>query len=106
QIDTSAVPDVYAGEASVNDGSYLTGTKRRTQSKIAYLRKLLRPKLLKTPDEADQWLRQDPEKIAIISERLKAIVEKAAQEKLEFRMNPTEFAELRDALLDDLLGFG
>src|SRR5690242_12827675 len=37
----------------------------RTSGKVAYLRKMLRPRLLKTPDEADTWTRHDPEKIAI-----------------------------------------
>ncbi len=88
------------------DGGMFTGRKKQTPAKIAYLRKLLRPKLLKTPDEADQWQRNDPDKIAMLSERLRAVVEKAAEEKLEFRLNPADFNELKVALLDDLLGFG
>lgn len=88
------------------EGSYLTGRKQQTPSKIAYLRKLLRPKLLKTLDEADLWHRTDAEKIALIGDRLRAVVDKAAEEKLEFRLEALEFAELRAALLDDLLGFG
>ncbi len=78
----------------------------KTPPKIAYLRKMLRPKLLKTPDEADQWQRSDPEKIALITDRLKAVLEKVGQEKAEFRVNRQEFDELASALLDDLLGFG
>ncbi|MCC6803674.1 MAG: CpaF family protein [Anaerolineae bacterium] len=88
------------------EGSYLTGRKQHTLAKIASLRKLLRPKLLKTPDEADQWHRTDAEKIALIGDRLRAVVDKLAEEKLEFRLEALEFAELRAALLDDLLGFG
>ena len=78
----------------------------RTSSKIAYLRKTLRPKLLKAPDEADTWTRHDPDKIALLSERLKAILDKIGQEKPEFRVNKQEFEDLREKLMDDLLGFG
>lgn len=92
--------------ASSGDSSIYTGRKKQTPAKIAYLRKLLRPKLLKTPDEADQWSRNDPDKIALLGERLRAVVEKAAEEKLEFRLNSADFAELKNAILDDLLGFG
>ncbi len=95
-----------AGSSSVAEGSFLTGHKQQTPAKIAYLRKLLRPRLLKTPDEADQWSRTDPEKIALIGDRLRAIIDKAAEEKLEFRLDALEFGELRAALLNDLLGFG
>jgi pilus assembly protein CpaF len=96
----SAAPSAASGE-----GIY-TGRKRVTPPRIAYLRKMLRPKLLKTPDEADQWSRNDREKVAMLSERIRSVVEKAAEEKPEFRVNSAEFAELREALLDDLLGFG
>jgi pilus assembly protein CpaF len=80
--------------------------KQRTPPKIANLRKLLRSRVLKTPDEADQWSRAEPDKEALITERLKAIVDKLAQEKAEFRLTPQEFAELREAILNDVLGFG
>lgn len=81
-------------------------TKKRTPPKIAHLRKLLRSRVLKTIDEADHWSREEPDKEAIITERLKAIVDKLAQEKPEFRLTQQEFAELREAILDDVLGFG
>jgi pilus assembly protein CpaF len=81
-------------------------TKHRTPPKIAHLRKLLRSRVLKTVDEADQWSRAEPDKEAMITERLKAIVDKLAQEKAEFRLNQQEFAELREAILNDVLGFG
>ncbi len=93
-------------DVPLNDGSYLTGEKRTTTPRVAYLRKLLRPKLLKTPDESDAWNREDPEKVLLITDRLRAVIEKAGQEKPEFRVTPMEFAELRMGLLDDLLGFG
>ncbi len=80
--------------------------KQVTPAKLAYLRKTLRPRLLKTPDEADTWERSDSEKITLITDRLKAMLEKVAQEKPEFRVNPQEYQMLREGLLDDLLGFG
>jgi pilus assembly protein CpaF len=95
---------VYGSNES--SGSYMSGLKQKTPPRIAALRKMLRPKLLKTPDEADTWKRDDPEKIAMINERLRAVLEKAAPQNPEFRVNQQEFAELRDALLDDLLGYG
>ena len=78
----------------------------RTSGKVSYLRKTLRSKLLKTPDEADTWTRDDPEKIALLTERLKTVVDKIGQEKAEFRVTRQDFEELREAILDDLLGFG
>ncbi len=80
--------------------------KKITPPKIAHLRKLLRSRVLKTPDEADQWSRAEPDKEALITERLKAIVEKLAQEKLEFRLSQAEFVDLREAIINDVLGFG
>ncbi|HVU14017.1 MAG TPA: CpaF family protein [Phototrophicaceae bacterium] len=95
-----------AAPAAPTPGNYFTGKHRQTSSKVAYLRKRLRPKLLKTPDEADQWGRNEPDKIALISERLKTMIDKLGQENPDIRVNKIEFDELRDALLDDLLGFG
>ncbi|MEP7290218.1 MAG: ATPase, T2SS/T4P/T4SS family, partial [Chloroflexota bacterium] len=115
QSGTGSEPQASAPPASASpsaaalgttDPSLFTGRKRVTPSKIAYLRKLLRPKLLKSLDEADDWLRSDPDKIATISERLRSVVEKLAEEKLEFRLNPADFTELKIAILDDLIGFG
>lgn len=80
--------------------------KRRTSTKVAHLRKLLRSRVLKTPDEADHWSRGEADKEALISERLKAILDKLAQEKPEFRVNQQEYADLREAILNDVLGFG
>ncbi|MDZ4770821.1 MAG: CpaF family protein [Chloroflexota bacterium] len=86
--------------------NHLSGQKMRTPAKIAQMRKLLRPRLLKTPDEADLWMRHDEDKIALLTERLKGVLEKLASEKPEFRLNRDEFGDLREALLDDLLGYG
>jgi pilus assembly protein CpaF len=80
--------------------------KRRTSPKVAMIRKLLRPKLLKSPDEADTWRRGDMDKEHLLTERLRAVLEKLGQEKPEFRVNQREFEELREGILNDLMGFG
>src|SRR5215207_823224 len=71
---------VAAAAPSSNGGTYSGGRKKVTPSKIAYLRKMLRPKLLKTPDEADQWKRTELDKVALLSDRIRSVVEKAAEE--------------------------
>jgi pilus assembly protein CpaF len=103
---TMPAPAPVAAAMPSSDGNIFSGRKKVTPSKIAYLRKMLRPKLLKTPDEADQWQRTELDKVALLSDRIRSVVEKAAEEKLEFRLNPVDFAELREGLLDDLLGYG
>jgi pilus assembly protein CpaF len=80
--------------------------KRRTPPKLAYLRKLIRPRVLKTPDEADTWDRRDPEKQALIAERLQAIVDKIGAERPDYRVTRDEFEALKTAIFDDVLGFG
>ncbi len=102
----AAAPPAPPKEASGERMNHLSAQKLRTPPKIAQLRKMLRPRLLKTPDEADQWHRHDEDKIALLTERLRGVLEKLAAEKPEFRLNREEFAELREALLDDLLGYG
>lgn len=82
------------------------GEKNVTPPKIAYLRKRLRSQLLRATDEADTWARNDPEKIEIITKRLRAVMEKIIAENPEYRLSATEFEQLRTALLDDLIGFG
>lgn len=86
--------------------AYAPPAKHRTPPKLAQMRRLLRPKLLKSPDEADTWRRDDPEKINIITDRYTQVVESLAGQRAEFRLSPNEFAELRELLLDDILGFG
>ena len=49
--------------------------KRRTTPRVAELRRQLRLKLLATPDEADEWLRDNPEHVA------KGLGAKAVREK-------------------------
>src|SRR5262249_36058086 len=76
-------------------------SKSRTSPKIAQLRKQFRPKLLATIDEADQWQRGDVEKETVIIGRLKTVLQKAG-----IQLSSQEFEELKEALLNDLLGFG
>lgn len=92
-----------ASASSVTVGS---DQKRRLPNKLAQMRRLLRPKLLKTPDEADTWKRGDADKEQLLTERAAQLVQKLAQERPEYRINQNEFNTLINALLDDLLGFG
>lgn len=75
--------------------------KRRTPARIAALRKQLRPKLLSTPDEFDQFRSSDPEHQQIVRDRLKIVLERA-----HVTLSAAELAELEQALISDLLGFG
>lgn len=83
-----------------------TPQKLRLSPKLAYMRKQLRAKILKSPDEADQWVRGDTEKENVITDRLRHFVETLSAQKPEFRLDPKEFAELREAILNDVMGFG
>ncbi len=75
--------------------------KRVTSPKVAQLRRQFRPKLLAAIDEADQWQRGDAEKEAILIKRLDTVLQKAG-----IQINRAEYDELKEALLNDLLGFG
>jgi pilus assembly protein CpaF len=75
--------------------------KKRTSPRVASLRKQLRPKLLSTPDEFDQMSSTDPEHQQIVGDRLKVVLERA-----RIQLTPEELAELEQALIFDLLGFG
>ncbi len=78
-----------------------TVAKLRTSPRVAQLRKQLRPKLLSTPDEADEWKRGDREKEQLIVTRLNTVLQKAGMQ-----LSQAEYEELKEALLNDLLGFG
>ncbi|NDJ61922.1 MAG: CpaF family protein [Chloroflexi bacterium] len=106
QAAAPAAPPPAAPAPATNSTGDNVPAKNRTPAKLAHLRKLLRPKLLRTPEEADFWDRHDEEKQKILTDRLRAILEKLAQERDEFRVNAQEFEQLRDGLLDDLMGFG
>ncbi|PJF40453.1 MAG: hypothetical protein CUN54_05255 [Phototrophicales bacterium] len=72
-----------------------------TSSKVAALRKKIRTKLLAHPDEADQWQRGDVEKEQLLLSRLQTILDKAGADLSAF-----ELEELKEGLLNDLMGFG
>jgi pilus assembly protein CpaF len=82
------------------------GSKKRLPSKLAALRKALRAKVLRSPDEADSWHRDDPEKQRIIAERLRTIFRQMSEDNPNLGLTPDEFELLKDAILDDVLGFG
>lgn len=75
--------------------------KQHTSPRVAALRKQLRPKLLSTPDEFDQMDSANPEHQQIVRDRLKIVLERA-----RVTLAPQELAELEQALINDLLGFG
>lgn len=75
--------------------------KKRTSTKIAQLRKQLRTKLLASPEETDAWTRADAEKEQTIIGRIKSVIQKA-----NIQLTPAEYEELKEGLLNDLLGFG
>lgn len=75
--------------------------KRRTTPRIAALRKQLRSKLLASVDEFDQMDSINPEHQQIVRDRLKVVLERSG-----IQLTPPEVAELEQALIYDLLGFG
>jgi pilus assembly protein CpaF len=83
------------------DTGYTVPAKRRTTPRVAKLRKQLRSKLLSHPTEADHWERHDKDKQELLISRLKTILS-----KMDVSLTPNEVAELTEALLDDLMGFG
>lgn len=83
------------------DTGYVVPPKRRTTPKVKQLRKQLRPKLLAYSEEADSWYRNDVEKQHIIIERLNTVLQ-----KMNIELSAQEFEELKECLLNDLLGFG
>ncbi len=87
--------------AVVLDTGYVVPPKLRTTPKVAKLRKQLRSKLLAFPDEADLWDRSMPDKEEMLTGRLKTVLQ-----KMNVELSEHEFTELREGLLNDLLGFG
>ncbi|GIL13126.1 MAG: type II secretion system protein E [Chloroflexota bacterium] len=94
-------PDAAPGEKPEEKPVYQIPPKQRTTPRVAQLRKQLRLKLLATPDEADQWQRGDTEKENLLIGRLRTVLQKAGM-----ALSPPEFEELKEALLNDLMGFG
>ncbi|MFQ3535573.1 MAG: CpaF family protein [Aggregatilineales bacterium] len=81
--------------------AYIPPPKRRTTPRVAELRRQLRPKLLAAPNEADEWRRDNPEHQKIIVDRLNIFLQRA-----NLQLPKPEYDELREALLDDILGWG
>lgn len=88
-------------EEKPREGEYVIPPKQVTSPKIAQLRKQFRPKLLASPDEADQWERGEVEHEQLLIGRLKTVIQKAG-----IQLSAAEFEELKEGLLNDLMGFG
>lgn len=86
-------------QAPVTDAKPIT--KQRTSPRVATLRKQVRDKLLSTSDEFDQMSATNPEHQQIVRDRLKIVLERA-----RVQLNAQELAELENALIFDLLGYG
>ncbi len=78
-----------------------TPPKKRTSPNVAALRKQMRAKLLSSPDEADEWKRDNVEHQKVITDRLKTVIKRG-----NINLSTAEFEELLKGILDDLLGFG
>lgn len=100
-INGSVQPTGEYDEGETLDTGYQVPPKRRTTPAVRKLRRQLRSKLLAFPDEADLWERDDPEKQAIIIERLETVLR-----KMNLNLSDYEFEELKECMLNDLLGFG
>ncbi len=88
-------PTLFAPEQQIEPD------KRRTPPRIAMLRKQLRGKLLATVDEFDEMSSTNPEHQQIVRDRLRMVLERA-----NIKLGPEELAQLEEALIVDLLGFG
>lgn len=102
--DTEPAPPVEAKTAREDVSAVLdedAPAKRRPSPKVAQLRKQFRAKLLASLDEADQWSRGDHEREQLLIGRLQTILQKAG-----IQLSPSEYRELQEAILNDLMGFG
>ncbi|MCU0499367.1 MAG: CpaF family protein [Anaerolineae bacterium] len=96
----AASTSIRTAEETLDTG-YVVPSKVRTSSRVAQLRKQLRPKMLAFPDEADLWHRQDTEKQKLLIDRMRTILS-----KMNLDLTAGEIEELKEGLLNDLLGFG
>ncbi len=80
---------------------YVPPPKRRTTPKIAKLRAQLRPKLVSSPDEFDGMSASNPEHRKMVKNRLQTLLQRS-----NIQLSEDEYAELEEALIKDLLGFG
>ncbi len=90
-----------AEKSAEEQRGYIPPPKRRTTPRVAELRRQLRPKLLAAPNEADEWRRDNPEHQKIVVDRLNIFLQRA-----NLQLPKPEYDELREALLDDILGWG
>lgn len=97
----TVVTEVMPDGSWLLDTGYVVPPKKRTPPKLAKLRKQIRGKLLAFPDEADEWERDDEEKITLLVGRLDTVLD-----KMGVQLSQNEYYELRERILDDLLGFG
>ncbi len=84
-----------------NTEEYIPPSKRRSDAKIAGLRRWLRPKLLAAPGEFDGAASSDPEHRKTIIFRLQTVLQHS-----NIQLNQAEYQELEESLINDLLGFG
>ncbi|GAB4527278.1 MAG: CpaF family protein [Anaerolineae bacterium] len=95
------LPTGVHDNGNVLDTGYRVPPKLRTTPNVKKLRKQLRAKLLAHPTEMDDAKRGDPEAERVLTERLQTILQ-----KMNVRLSGEEYEELREGLLNDLLGFG
>lgn len=81
--------------------AYVPPPKRRTTPRVAELRKMLRGKLLASPDELDKLSATVPEDRQVVIERLKTLIQRS-----NLQVSQSEYQELEEAIVNDLLGFG
>jgi pilus assembly protein CpaF len=98
--------DVPLGAPQPENGNqeetgYVAPEKQRTSERVAELRRKLRLKLMSSPDEFDGMSAIDPEHRQIVIDRLHMLLQRA-----QIQINQQELAELEEALINDLLGFG
>lgn len=95
------LPTGVLDEGDTLDTGYTVPRKRRTTHEVKKLRKQLRSKLLAFPDEADLWKRGEHDKEQILVDRLQTVLQ-----KMGITLSARDFDELKEGLLNDLLGFG
>ncbi len=100
-INKVTVAEVLPDGSWVLDTGYIVPPKKRTPSALATLRKKLRPKLLATIDEADEWQRDNDDHAETLTRRMDKVLQ-----HMSVNLPPDQYHTLRESLLDDLLGFG
>ncbi len=83
------------------DTGYVVPGKLNPSDKVVQLRKQLRSRLLAAADEADLWHRHEVDKQNLLIDRLNTVLS-----KMNVQLNQHDYDELKNGLLDDLMGFG